>query len=66
MQGMQQVDSWDLLTVVPVLQNNQGVTVTPSEPFIVQAGFNANGWFYETKQGGVATAFRSENFGFST
>jgi hypothetical protein len=66
MQGMQQVDTWDLLTVVPVLQANQGVTVTPQEPFVVQAGFNANGWFYETKQSGTPTAFRSENFGFST
>jgi len=52
MQGMQQVDTWDLINVVPILLNNPGASVTPSDPFILQAGFNANGWFYEVKQGG--------------
>jgi hypothetical protein len=63
---MQQVDSWDLIDVVPILLNNQGVAVNPTDPFVLQAGFNANGWFYEVKQGGTPTAFRESLWGFNT
>jgi hypothetical protein len=49
MQGMQQVDTWDLIDVVPIVLNNQGVSSTPTDPYVLQAGFNANGWFYEVK-----------------
>jgi hypothetical protein len=52
------VDTWDLIDVVPIVLANQGVSVTPSDPFIFEAGFNANGWFYEVRQGGNPTAFR--------
>jgi len=66
MQGMQQVDSWDLVDVVPIVLNNQGVSVTPTDPFVLQAGFNANGWFYEVKQNASPTAFRESLWGFNT
>jgi hypothetical protein len=46
---MQQVDTWDLIDVVPIVLNNQGVSSTPTDPYVLQAGFNANGWFYEVK-----------------
>jgi hypothetical protein len=35
MQGMQQVDTWDLVDVVPIVLNNPGATVTPTDPFIL-------------------------------
>ena len=55
---MQQVDTWDLINVVPILLNEPGESVDVSTPFLLQAGFNANGWFYEVKQGGLPTSFR--------
>jgi hypothetical protein len=58
MQNMQQVDTWDLIDVVPIVLANQGVSPIPSDPFIMEAGFNANGWFYEVRQNGSPTAFR--------
>jgi hypothetical protein len=35
MQGMQQVDTWDLIDVVPILLNNQGASVNPTDPFVL-------------------------------
>lgn len=46
---MQQVDTWDLIDVVPIVLANPGASSNPTEPYILQAGFNANGWFYEVK-----------------
>jgi hypothetical protein len=66
MQGMQQVDTWNLLTVVPIFQANAGASSNPADPYFITGGFNPNGWFYEVSQGGTPTAFRQENFGAST
>jgi hypothetical protein len=66
MQGMQQVDSWDLIDVVPIVLANPGTGSVPTEPYILQAGFNANGWFYEVKQSGTPVSFRDAQWGFNT
>ena len=60
------MDTWDLIDVVPIVLDNQGGSSTPTDPYVLQAGFNANGWFYEVKQSGTPTAFRQFLYGSET
>ena len=45
MQGMQKVDTWDLIDIVPIVQGS-GV---PGVPFLVQLGASVNGWYYDVR-----------------
>jgi hypothetical protein len=35
MQGMQQVGTWDLVEVVPILLQEQGASSTPTDPYVL-------------------------------
>jgi len=57
---MQQVSTWDLVDIVPIL----GGTGNPNEPTIVQIGTGVNGWYYDCRQTGSLTPVSEAAFAY--
>lgn len=61
---MQQVDTWTLFDVVPVVIQNASATLT--DPVLLQIVAGTNGWEYLLTQGGNTVANEEALYGSTT